>query len=218
MILNDLRTFYENQGLSSADYHIGPEHPGLEEKAIQLIQDHPLPKILEIGYQSGGFSIPIILTLYGKRGFSYVGIDNMQFNESINSKWNVDLLNNFLLLKGVDKHCFKFHIGDSGEFLKKCNDHYDLILIDHMKALYPRELRMIFRRRLICKGGVILLHDVLKRAKMAWEKCRRICKTYNCSYEIDENIVLGLAILRPDPDRFPKGIHGFLARYFNVLM
>lgn len=215
MILDELRAFYENQGLTSADYHIGPEHPGLEEKAIQLIQEHQSPKILEIGYQSGGFSAPIILNLCGKRGFSYEGIDNMQFNELINSKWHTGLLTDFLLSKGVDKYCFNFHIGDSGKFLKRCNDQYDFILIDHLKVLYPRELKMILKKRLIKKNGVIFLHDVLSKAREAWQKCSKICDAYRCPYEIDESIISGLAILRPDLDRFPKGIRKLLASLFN---
>jgi len=217
MILSNLRKFYVDQGLHDKDFHIGPEHPGLEEKALLLVKDIPAPRILEIGYQSGGFSIPMIVTLFKNQGVTYEGIDNLEFNESINSRWQPRFLEEFLEKEGVDNSCFTFNNGDGAEFLKQCDHQYDLILIDHLKALYPRELKLILQNHLIKEGGFILLHDVSIRAKVAWEKCSKICDSYGCQYEVDENVVSGLAIVKPGPKKYRVGIKGFFNRLLNLL-
>ena len=42
----------------------------LEERAINLLSEMPRARVLEIGYQSGGFAVPVILAMRDRSDFS----------------------------------------------------------------------------------------------------------------------------------------------------
>jgi hypothetical protein len=77
--MKTLAEYYTGLGYHPERWHIGPEHPHLEDYAIRLISQLPRGRVLEIGYQSGGFAVPLIMALQNHPGFSYVGIDNGQY-------------------------------------------------------------------------------------------------------------------------------------------
>lgn len=196
MSQESLLDHFRQAGLAASDIHIGPEHPAIEQQAIGLLAGRPRKRVLEIGYQSGAFAVPVILAHGHDAAFDYTGIDSMAFNASIGSKWTPDIVRDYLVSRGIPASRFRFLLGDAAVFLRDAAESFDLILIDHLKALYARELRTILKRRLIRPDGVILLHDVSRRARQAWADCGRWCHCYQCEAEIDETVTSGLAVVR----------------------
>ena len=157
----NLTEYYLDQGLEPGQFWIGPEHPGLEELALQLLDRHESMSVLEIGHQAGGFAVPLILALHGAPGFQYTGIDNLSYANSVSG----ELIAKFLTDSGVPADKFRFLVvSDAREFLMTCQTRFDLILVDHLKSLYPRDLEIIMVRDLLVEGGSVVLHDVTDKS------------------------------------------------------
>ena len=45
-----LSEYYTSLGLTPEQWHVGPEHPYLEEYAIDILSRLPSARVLEIGY------------------------------------------------------------------------------------------------------------------------------------------------------------------------
>lgn len=215
MSSSSLKEYYLESGLCADDFHIGPEHPGIEERAIDLLAKSSGKRVLEIGYQSGAFAAPVIEAYGRDDSFDYTGVDNFAFNNSIRSNWRPQFIEGYLASKNLNKTAYRFLQGDANAFLLAQREPYDLILIDHLKPLYARELRTILKRKLIKPDGVILVHDVAGRAKQVWRDCTRWCWCYHCESEIDLGVVSGLAIIRSKKGYksrgriFEIGVRGF---------
>ena len=75
--MSELSAYYTALGYPASRWHIGAEHPLLEEYAIRLLATLPRARVLEVGYQAGGFAVPLILAMHARPGFTYVGVDSM---------------------------------------------------------------------------------------------------------------------------------------------
>jgi SAM-dependent methyltransferase len=189
-----LARYYLDRGLSEDQFCLGEEHPGLENLALALLRESDSRRVLEIGYQSGGFAVPLILELNETVGFRYVGLDNFAYPNAVET----DVVRDFLAEANTDRRQnFEFRQISAGRFLMHCREQFDLILIDHVKKLYPRTLLLIFARRLVAPEGVILLHDVLGCAAGPWRRCIAICSTFGYCWEIVDDVPGGVAIIRP---------------------
>ena len=72
----------------------------------------------------------------------------------------------------------------------------DLVLLDHFKLLYERDLLVLCRKGIVKPGGVILLHDVLSGAAKAWRNCYDLVRTFDLAVDLRTDVPAGLAILR----------------------
>jgi len=190
----DLIRFYLGHGLTADQFWFGHEHPMLEETALRLLAGRARARVLEIGYQAGGFAVPVITALHRTPGFDYTGLDSLAYPNAISS----ELLTEYLTLQGVAADRFRLLKVDAWDFLMTCGETFDLILIDHVKSLYPRELETVLVRRRVAEGGVVLLHDVLGKAKEAWVECAKISRKFGCPWQIDGDVPAGLAIVRAE--------------------
>ena len=195
MTIVELRDWYLRNGVNEGEFCIGPEHPAMENLAIQLLEKKPQKRVLEIGYQSGGFAIPVISKFGRIPGFHYTGIDNLQFHGNWQGGWNLSLLTKCLDEHEIPRTAYEFQQGDAKHFLCQCAEKYDLILIDHLKSLYVRELKTILQKKLIQPSGHILLHDVTKRAKQAWSDCKKWCESFGGTWEVHDEVASGLAVV-----------------------
>ncbi|MBN1980892.1 MAG: hypothetical protein JW795_05135 [Chitinivibrionales bacterium] len=191
MVREDLIQFYHDKGLTSDQFWLGPEHPALENLAIEVLSKKKSKKVLEIGYQAGGFAIPLILQFKDDDDFRYTGVDSLAYANSVNGA----TITQYLLSQHVGETKYDFVIQDAQRFLNAQSQKYDLILIDHLKKLYPRALKSIIKKNLLADKGTIFLHDVLKRAEKAWMRCASICKLNHLTYEILSDIPAGLAVV-----------------------
>lgn len=205
MNVMELHEWYLRNGVQDGEFCLGPEHPAMEDIAITLLEKRPTKRILEIGYQSGGFAIPVIAHFAQSPGFQYTGIDNLEFHASRPGGWEFSHLGECLDEIGVPRDVYQFHTGDAKEFLTECTDKYDIILIDHLKALYVRELRVVLQHKLIDPEGFILLHDVNKRASQAWNDCKKWCQCFGCTWAIHDEVASGLAVVKSPSGYSSKG-------------
>lgn len=206
MMTIDLNGWYLRNGVHEGEFCVGPEHPAMENLAISFLEGRSTKRVLEIGYQSGGFAIPIITQLAKFPGFHYTGIDNLEFHSNRPGGWNLSHLSSCLDEFEVPKTAYDFHTGDAKEFLARCREKYDLILIDHLKALYVRELRAILQRKLVQPTGCLLLHDVNKRADQAWEDCKKWCQCFHCSWTVHDDVASGLAVVISENGYRSRGV------------
>lgn len=188
----DLIQYYLCRGLMPGQFWIGPEHPALEELALELLYTRESKSVLEIGYQAGGFAVPLIRALHDMAGFHYTGIDNLTYQNSVSA----NLISAFVIGQGVPADRFRFLVADASDFLAGCDRKFDLILIDHKKDFYARDLRTILARGLLGEDGVVLLHDVLQEAAKAWGLCSRVCTLFGYSWELHREIPAGVAVVR----------------------
>lgn len=195
--MNALSDYFASDGLPDKKWHIGPEHPLLENYAIDLLEKGGASKrVLEIGYQSGGFAVPIILYFHKDDRFRYTGIDNHSYENAVSAA----TIEQYLSLRGAIKR-YAFHEGDASVCLKKLRgSSFDLILIDHYKPLYPRELSILLGNGMLAEGGCILFHDVLGRASGIWKQCEILLGWYGLSSTIIPEIPGGLAVARQLPE------------------
>jgi len=188
-----LSDYYVSLGYEAGRWHIGGEHPHLEECAVRLLAPLQSKRVLEIGYQAGGFAVPVIYALHGDGTFGYTGIDSGEYANSVDG----NVIEGFLRKNNIASGKYKFNKGDAHVFLKKLDaGQFDLILVDHYKPLYPREFLTIIKRQLLSPQGYILFHDVLERASKAWVQCRNMCDMFGYSWEMDDNVPGGLAVVR----------------------
>lgn len=187
-----LSEYYTSLGFSPSEWHVGPEHPRLEEYAIDLLRRLPGGRVLEVGYQAGGFAVPVILASHQRPDFAYTGIDSGAYKNAVSG----DVIARYLDGVGT-RPSYAFHTGDAGAFLRSLADRqFDMILIDHFKPLYPREFHTVVTRGLLSDGGVVLLHDVLGNATREWAECRQICEALGYEWEVTDEVPQGLAIVR----------------------
>jgi predicted O-methyltransferase YrrM len=190
--VSTLAEYYESLGYPPSRWHVGAEHPALEEYAVSFLRSLPRARVLEIGYQAGGFAVPLILALRNRPDFTYVGIDSMAYGTAVDG----GVIAGYLEHEGV-KGTYEFAVGDAGEFLRKrATPDFDLVLIDHDKRLYPRELHTLLRRRLVSEEGCVLMHDVLGKARRVWKDCAAIAHACGFDYSIVAEIPEGLAVVK----------------------
>jgi predicted O-methyltransferase YrrM len=190
-IHEELARYYAEHGLDRSQFWFGAEHPALEQAALRLLSGRTSCRVLEIGYQAGGFAVPIVIGLHRLPGFHYTGLDSRAYPNAVSR----ELLGGYLSGRGVPEDRMRLLTVDAWDFLMTCGEAFDLVLIDHVKGLYPRELETLLARRLVTAGGVILLHDVLEKAAEAWVQCARLCTKFHCGWRIDEGVPAGLAIV-----------------------
>lgn len=189
----ELTRYYLERGLDRPQFWHGPEHPALEQVALRLLDARASRRVLEVGYQAGGFAAPIVASLHRAPGFHYTGLDSLAYPNAVSS----DLLAGFFRRQGVPVDRFRLLTVDAWDFLMECPETFDLVLIDHVKSLYPRELETLLARRLLAGDGVVLLHDVLEKAAEAWMRCVGVCASFGCRWHVEEGVPGGLAIVRP---------------------
>jgi hypothetical protein len=181
-------------------WHIGQEHPHLENYALRLLRQLPRSRVLEIGFQAGGFAVPVIMKMQDRPDFLYVGIDNGAYPNAVHPSTIIGYLKQ-QKVKGE----FNFHHGDVKDILSKLTPQkFDLILVDHSKPFYSREFYTIASKGLIAPGGYILFHDVLEKAEAAWKECKLICQAFEFSWQIVEDVPGGLAVVKPSGASLPK--------------
>ena len=82
-IRNALARHYQKEGVPDDAWHIGPEHPALERAALEVLETLVGRHVVEIGFQAGGFAVPIIFALHRDPRFRYVGVDNLAYTNSV---------------------------------------------------------------------------------------------------------------------------------------
>lgn len=124
-----LPEYYANLGYTPDQWHIGREHPYLENYAPGLLEDLPCAQVLEIGYQAGGFAVPVIMKMQDRPDFLYVGIDNCAYPNAVDPLTIVGYLKQQKV-----KGDFNFHRADVKDILGRlAPQEFDLILVDHSK-------------------------------------------------------------------------------------
>jgi len=130
----------------------------------------------------------------GAPGFSYYGIDNGAYKSAVPKH----LMEGYLRSQGIDDG-YVFAGGEAAvEMAKLAGMRFDLVLIDHYKPLYARELFSLLSQELLAETAYILLHDVLAKAEQAWKDCQVICEAFGLRWEIVEGVPGGLAVVRKE--------------------
>ncbi len=199
---------YTEIGLPKDRWHIGAEHPSLEQFAVEWLKLNERSRVLEIGFQAGGFAVPVIIEMHHCKEFKYVGIDSLAYSNAVDG----GMIGKYLAAQGIPE-VYEFRHGDAATQLHElAGQSFDLILIDHLKALYPRELETVLRQRTCAPGGIILLHDVLGRARWAWRYCRILAHLYGCTTEISSKVPEGLAIVHVPKEYMSRTAYRWLAK------
>jgi predicted O-methyltransferase YrrM len=191
-VIADLQQYYRDLGLADDGWHLGPEHPSLEQLGVALVTATKKRRILEIGVQAGGFAVPVILAVAQQTNFSYLGVDNREYTNAVPLKLVADYLRRHGVTEGV-----RLVEADSTTVLRTAErGAFDLILMDHYKPKYPFDLLHIFRRDLLSDDGAIVLHDVLAHAAREWAICTRLSRAYGYTSVIDATVFQGAGIIR----------------------
>ncbi len=187
-----LEEYYTRLGLPRDAWHVGPEHPALEQLALRLLASMRSARILEIGVQAGGFAVPVIMAAADRPGFSYVGVDNLAYSNAV----PLAHVGGYLELRGISRNV-RFVEGDSTPVLREAAPaSFDLILLDHYKPKYPVDLHTVCARGLLSADGAIVLHDVLAHAAPDWAVCRTVSEAFGYRSEIDAGVPGGAAVVR----------------------
>lgn len=196
-----LREYYQKIGYQNSQWHIGPEHPRMEEYTLKLLLRTRHKRVLEIGYQAGGFAVSVILAMKNDPEFNYTGIDDGSYANSVEK----NVICKFLEDSNVQQNIYAFYKGDAHTFLYNLTKvQFDVILVDHYKPLYLREFYGIVKNDLLDPEGYILFHDVLERASKIWVKCQNLCDLFGFSWEIINEIPGGMAVVRKIPNHSAK--------------
>jgi hypothetical protein len=188
----ELTEYYKALGLPDEAWHLGPEHPELERLALRVLGGSARARILEIGVQSGGFAVPVILDSAGRPGFSYTGVDALKYTNAVPLGLIADYLDQRRITGPI-----RFVEGDSTQALSAMTaDSFDLILLDHYKAKYALDLHIVCARELLNAEGTIIVHDVLAHAARAWSICERVCRAFGYTWTIESGVPNGAAIVR----------------------
>src|SRR5437867_8566063 len=107
-IHDELARHYRNERLADDAWHIGPEHPALERVALEVLKSLVGRHVVEIGFQAGGFAVPIIFALHRDPRFRYVGVDNLAYTNSVRPA----AIEGFLRSR-VTTGCYEFIQSDS---------------------------------------------------------------------------------------------------------
>lgn len=188
----DLVKFYEQRGFGPRDFHIGGEHPRLRNTIINYLDEARARSILEIGYQSGGCSVPMIRHMNKGGEFRYVGVDSLKYHNAVDGK----VISEFLAEVGVPPDRFTFAVSDAGDFVKEVDGPFDAVFIDHFKPLYKRELLTVLERDLVNQDGYIFMHDITEKASEIFQECAPLLKAHRYDVEIRADVPGGLAIAR----------------------
>jgi predicted O-methyltransferase YrrM len=149
-------------------------------------------RILEIGVQSGGFAVPVILAAHHGREFSYTGVDNREYTNAV----PLQLISDYLRLHDVSQG-IRLIEGDSTAVIRASPpSSFDLILMDHYKPKYSYDLLHLFERDLLSDDGAVVLHDVLTHARRQWRVCERLCSAFGYSARVDPDVVQGAGIIQ----------------------
>lgn len=195
--MRSLSEYYSSLGYAPEQWHVGPEHPRLEEFAINLLRERRGTRVLEIGYQAGGFAVPLILAMRDRPELDYLGVDSGAYENAVRG----DVIASYLQESGVSTG-YRFCWAEAGTFVAGLTGStFDLVLLDHYKPLYPRELYGILSRRLVAPGGVVLIHDVLGRAAGVWAECCRIAAAFGYVVDLVPEVPGGLAVVRVGDSR-----------------
>jgi predicted O-methyltransferase YrrM len=187
-----LSEYYRSRGLSEDAWHVGAEHPSLENLALDILASTRRTRILEIGVQAGGFAVPVILSSSSRAGFSYLGVDNLAYSNAV----ALQLISEYLRLHGLVEN-IRFVEGDSTPVVRAAaRKSFDLVLLDHYKPKYALDLYDICARDLLSDDGAIVLHDVLANAASAWAVCQRVCRAFGYTWTVDATVTHGAAIIR----------------------
>ena len=130
-----------------------------------------------------------------------MGVDNLAYTNSVGPA----TIKEFLRPR-VPPGCYEFVQSDSTRFLKTLapGSVDSLVLPDHFKPLYERDLLVLCRRGIVRPGGVILLHDVLSGAAKAWRNCDHLVRTFELAVDLRAEVPAGLAILRIPHGAVPR--------------
>lgn len=189
-VIDDLADYYRQQGLTPSQWHIGAEHPELENHAIRILAGVGGPRILEIGFQAGGFAVPMILRFSSEAGFRYVGIDDLAYENAVDAT----LIEAYLRSRGATQGV-RFIVEDADRALVALDaEPFDLILIDHHKPLYSRDLATVLSRGLLKPGGFLLLHDMSQKASPFRDECEIVCRAHGRELMIVPSVPGGLAV------------------------
>ena len=187
-----LADYYRNLGLPEESWHIGPEHPGLEEMVLRVLATLARARTLELGVQAGGLAVPLIAGAAGRPDFSYTGVDSLAYPNAV----PLHLIAKYLKEAGIAAPV-QFIESDSTPMLRAAAAaSYDLIVFDHFKPKYPIDLFLVFERDILSAEGVIILHDVLMAARAEWRVCEDVCRAFGYTWTIDANVLQGVAIAR----------------------
>jgi predicted O-methyltransferase YrrM len=160
---------------------IGPEHPFLERFCGELIRQTQAARVLEIGYQCGACTLPLVQLLAKcQENWKYVGID-LEQDLLGTLAYASDLLPPILNSLGVEHagHLF-FLCGDSdsligGHGLESIVDvdrQFDIVIIDHHKPLYPTTYQLLVGNGYIGPETIVIFHDVFTYAIEEWKQLR----------------------------------------------
>ena len=192
--MNSLAAYYESLGYGAESWHVGPEHPRLEEAALALLEHMPRKRVLEIGYQAGGFAVPVITAMGARPEFAYTGVDSGAYRNAVSGP----VIERYLREREIPGS-YRFLTGDALAVLRTLRgQQFDLLLVDHYKPLYPREFRAILALGLASDSAYVLFHDVLGRAEREWEECKLLCEAFGFSWAIRADVPGGLAVARRD--------------------
>ncbi|MDO8793176.1 MAG: class I SAM-dependent methyltransferase [Vicinamibacterales bacterium] len=187
-----LAQYYTDAGLPPAVWHLGPEHPALEQCVIDRLTRMTGKRVLEIGVQAGGCGVPVIDALHREPGFSYTGVDNHSYSNAV----PFSVIDAFLRARGVATGV-AFVESDGAAFLASAAPgSFDVILLDHYKPLYPGSLLEICVRRLLAPGGLVLCHDVLGNAADVWPTCVAVGRMFGLDASVDAGVPEGIGELR----------------------
>jgi predicted O-methyltransferase YrrM len=190
--IQTLQQYYASLGLPEDAWHVGPEHPSIEELAIRLLATTRHARILEVGVQSGGFAVPVILASAHRSDFAYTGIDSLDYTNVVSLR----LIADYLATRDITQKQ-RFIESDSTAGLRTLQPNsFDLILLDHYKPKHPRDLYEVCMRDLLSDDGVIVVHDVVGHAANEWKVCERVCTAFGVQWTIDAGVVNGAAIIR----------------------
>ena len=197
-----LAQYYRHLGLAEQSWHIGPEHPGLELFILRVLGNLAQSRTLEIGVQAGGLAVPLILGAADRPGFSYTGVDSLEYDNAVPLR----LIADYLKQAGVTAPV-RFIESDSTTVLRsESPSAYDLIVFDHYKPKYPIDLHIVLQHNILAAGGVIVLHDVLVAARTDWKVCESVCRAFGYTWSIDASVLQGVAVVRRS-DRAMSGLH-----------
>ena len=162
-----LQDYYQNLGLPEEAWHIGPEHPGLEQFALRILATLAQARTLELGVQSGGLAVPLISGAAGRPDFSYTGVDSLEYPNAVPLR----LIADYLTQAGITAPA-RFIESDSTRVLRTASpSSYDLI-------------------------SELAAHDVLAGAKADWRVCEDVCRAFGYTWTIDASVLQGVAIVR----------------------
>lgn len=195
-----LADFYRGKQWPEDAWHVGPEHPALEEFVIGRLRRRSGLRVLEVGVQAGGFAVPVIAACAAMPGFRYTGLDNHGYPNAV----PFSLLTEFLAGESLQAPVAFVESDGTGFLRSAAPDSFDLVLLDHYKPCYPEDLWLLLDRAIVGRGGEILLHDVLGNAAPEWPLCADVARAFGWRAAVHAEVPEGLAVLTSGQVRTPS--------------